>query len=130
MIVNINNHHMSEEIDLRSWGKFTFLISWPTLGLSQFSSFSLSLSHTHTHTYICNILHIFKVKILGNVAGNCCCLIAGYVWLFVIPWTIACLVLLPMGFSRQEHWRGLPCPSPEDLPDPGIKPVSPALAGG
>ena len=29
-----------------------------------------------------------------------------------------------MGFSRQEHWSGLPFPSPEDLPDPGIEPVS------
>ena len=27
-----------------------------------------------------------------------------------------------MGFSRQEYWRGLPFPSPEDLPDPGINP--------
>ena len=38
-----------------------------------------------------------------------------------------------MGFSRQEHWSGLQCPSPGDLPDPGIEPVflkSPALAGG
>ena len=32
-----------------------------------------------------------------------------------------------MGFSRQEYWSGLPCPSPEDLPDPGIEPWSPAL---
>ena len=32
-----------------------------------------------------------------------------------------------MGFSRQEYWSGLPCPSPGDLPDPGIKPQSPAL---
>ena len=32
-----------------------------------------------------------------------------------------------MGFSRQEYWTGLPFPSPEDLPDPGIKPGSPAL---
>ena len=31
---------------------------------------------------------------------------------------------LPMGFSRQEYWSGLPFPSPGDLPDPGIKPVS------
>ena len=36
---------------------------------------------------------------------------------------------LSMGFSRQENWSGLPFPSPEDLPDPGIKPVFPALAG-
>ena len=32
-----------------------------------------------------------------------------------------------MGFSRQEYWSGLPFPSPGDLPDPGIKPGSPAL---
>ena len=39
---------------------------------------------------------------------------------------------LSMGFSRQEHWSGLPFPSPGDLPNPGIKPTSPespALAG-
>jgi len=32
-----------------------------------------------------------------------------------------------MEFPRQEYWSGLPCPSPEDLPDPGIKPGSPTL---
>ena len=32
-----------------------------------------------------------------------------------------------MGFSRQEYWSGLPFPSPGDLPDPGIKPGSPAI---
>ena len=30
---------------------------------------------------------------------------------------------LPMGFSRQEYWRGLPCPSPGHLPHPGIEPT-------
>jgi len=35
-----------------------------------------------------------------------------------------------MGFSRQEHWSGLPFLSPGDLLDPGMEPVSPALAGG
>ena len=34
-----------------------------------------------------------------------------------------------MGFPRQECWSGLPFPSPGDLPNPGIKPTSPALAG-
>ena len=29
-----------------------------------------------------------------------------------------------MGFSKQKHWSGLPCPPPGDLPDPGIKPES------
>ena len=42
---------------------------------------------------------------------------------------IDCSLLAPlsMGFSRQEYWSGLPFPSPEDLPDPGIEPGSPAL---
>ena len=47
--------------------------------------------------------------------------------LFVTPWTIARQAPLSMGFSRQEYWSGLPCPSPGDLPDPGIEPRSPAL---
>ena len=52
---------------------------------------------------------------------------------FVTPWTVACQSLLSMGFSRQEYWSELPCPPPEDLPNPGIGPrslMSPALAGG
>ena len=44
-----------------------------------------------------------------------------------IPWTVACQAPLSMGFSRQEYWIGLPFPSPGELPDPGIKPRSPAL---
>ena len=43
---------------------------------------------------------------------------------FVTLWTEARQVPLSMGFSRQEYWSGLPFPSPGDLPDPGIKPVS------
>ena len=49
------------------------------------------------------------------------------VWLFVTPWTIAYQAPLSMGFSRQEYWSGLPVPSLGGLPDPGIKPGSPAL---
>ena len=36
---------------------------------------------------------------------------------------------MPMGLARQEYWRGLPVPSPGDLPNPGTEPTSPALAG-
>ena len=43
------------------------------------------------------------------------------------PWAVACQAPLSMGFSRQEYWSGLPCPSPGDLPNPGIKLRSPAL---
>ena len=48
------------------------------------------------------------------------------VWLFATPWTSA-YQAPPMGFSTQEYWSGLPFPSPEDLPHPGIEPGSPAL---
>ena len=48
--------------------------------------------------------------------------------LFVAPWTVACQAPLPVEFSRQEHWSGLPCRPPWDLSgDPGIKHTSPAL---
>ena len=43
------------------------------------------------------------------------------------PMTVAHQAPLSMEFSRQKYWSGLLCPSPEDLPDPGIKPGSPAL---
>ena len=51
------------------------------------------------------------------------------VWLFETPWTIAHQAPLSMGFSRQEYWSALPFPSPGDHPNPGIKPMSPTLAG-
>ena len=46
------------------------------------------------------------------------------------PWTIAHQTPLSMGFFRQECWSGLTFPTPGDLPDPGIKHLSPALAPG
>ena len=49
-----------------------------------------------------------------------------HVQLFATPWTVAHQAPLPVGFSRQEYRSGLLCPSPGDLPDPGIKSLSPA----
>ena len=46
---------------------------------------------------------------------------------FATPWTVAYQAPPSMGFSRQEYWNGLPFPSPGDVPDPGIEPMSPAL---
>ena len=48
---------------------------------------------------------------------------------FATPWTETHKTPLSMGFPRQDYWTGLTFPSPGDLPDPGIKPTSPALAG-
>ena len=44
--------------------------------------------------------------------------------------TLAHQAPLSMGFSWQEYWSGSPYSPPEDLPGPGIEPMSPALAGG
>ena len=55
------------------------------------------------------------------------CYLLSRVWLFVTPWTVASQVPLSTGFSWQELWSGLPFPSPRDLPNPGMKPRSPAL---
>ena len=47
----------------------------------------------------------------------------------VTQWTIGCQAPLFMRFPRQEHWSGLPFPSPGNFPDPGMKPTPPTLAG-
>ena len=55
------------------------------------------------------------------------------VQLFVTLWIVAHQAPLSMGLSRPEYWSGLPCPSPGDLPNPGIEPaslLSPALGAG
>ena len=59
---------------------------------------------------------------------NCVCVsVAQSYPTIATPWTVAHQAPLSKGFSRQEYWRGLPFPSPGDLPDPGIEPTFPAL---
>ena len=74
----------------------------------------------------------------GGVSGKsghtlpACAQSLHHVQLFALLRTRAHEATLSVGFSRQEHWSGVPCPPPEDLPDPGIEPLSltcPALAG-
>ena len=83
------------------------------------------------HICVCSCVqfcHMYRLTLYMCVLRHFSC-----VWLFVILWTAAHQASLSMGFSRQEYWSGLPCPPPEDLPDPGIKltsVTSPALIGG
>ena len=84
------------------WGRGSFI------GLEAVLGFKEKANHTH----------------LCSESWVCVCVLSR-VQLFVTP---ARQALLSMGFSRQEHWRGLPFP-PGDRPDPGSKPMSPALAG-
>ena len=60
----------------------------------------------------------------------CCCLVTQSCQTVCDPMDLACLAPLTMGFSRKEYWSGVPFPPPGDLPNPGIEPVSSALAGG
>ena len=52
-----------------------------------------------------------------------------HVRFFVTALTVAHQAPLSVEFSRQEYWRGLPFPTPGDLPDSGIEPMSPEVAG-
>ena len=67
------------------------------------------------------------LKLMDNIIPVC--YVLSHVQLFATPWTLACQAPLSLGFPRQESWSGLPFPSPGNLPNPGIEPVSPALAG-
>ena len=74
-------------------------------------------------------LHLLEKQSTGSVCASVLSCFS-QVQLFATLWTIVPQALLPMGFSRQEYWSGLPCPPPGDLPDPGTEPespVSPAL---
>ena len=59
----------------------------------------------------------------------CVCVFAQLCLTLCDPWTLTRQALLSMGFSRQEYWSRLLFPTPGDLSDPEIEPVSPALAG-
>ena len=59
---------------------------------------------------------------LGDRFASACLL--SHVWHCTAPWTVAFQAPLSVEFSRQEHWSGLPCPPPGDLPNPGTKSTS------
>ena len=94
------------------------------------------------HTVLKEEFHSGKSRVPGHAltrlvyarmrACVCVCMRAqllSHIQLFVTPCTVACRAPLSMGFSKREYWGGLPFPTPGDLPDPGMEPVSPALAG-
>ena len=96
---------MAEILGSTDWSDFTRLFSLPLL-LPSISC------------------HLWLASFLGKLSYVCkgACVLSHFsrVRLFAPLWTVACQAPLSMGFSRQEYWRGLPCPPPGDLPDPGI----------
>ena len=101
---------------------YSFLFYWMHISLFSYPYFSLM--------DICVVYRLLQITSLY--------LWTSYISLFVLWWCLVtqlCPTLcdpmnyiarqapLPIGFSRQEYWSGLPFPSPGDLPNPGIKPV-------
>ena len=77
-------------------------------------------------------LCLLFLKSCGEIHVMCTCVLS-HVRFYATPWAVAHQAPVSVGFPRKEYWSGLPFPTPGDLPDPGIKPVSlasPALAGG
>ena len=70
-----------------------------------------------------------KVEYYYRLNCDCCLVTKSCPAVFMTPWNVAYQAPLSMGLSWQEYWHGLPFPSPEDLPKPGIKFTFPALAG-
>ena len=102
---------ISIHISPPSWA--SLLLPSPTSRSSQGTALS-SLCYIAASHYLF-ILHV------------CVCYVLCRVWLFATVQTVAHQAPLSMEFSRQEYWSGLPFPSPEDFPNPGIEPWSPAL---
>ena len=84
---------------------------------------SLNLIVLFPNNELCTITICFSFIFTFSFIMHVC--ILSCVRLFVTLWTVAHKILLSMGLSRQQYWSELPFPPPEDLPDPGIKPVSP-----
>ena len=77
------------------------------------------------------LIYILCLSTCFSWVRECCVL--SHDWLFTTPWTVAWQAPLSMVLSRQEYWSGLPFSSPRDLPNPGIRsmsPASPALVRG
>ena len=93
------------------------------LGYGVILSNKRSLSENQYH-FGKEIFHIMSNSCFFCVTMK---VLTAQLYLFANSWTAAHQASLSMGFSRQEHWSGLPFPSSRDLPDPGINPRSPAL---
>ena len=94
---------------ISTWKDFIFCALWHHCDFQELKHLDLSVLNEH------------------GPAAECGCILCSR--LFATLWTIAHQAPLSMGFARQEYWSGSPFPPPGDLPNPGIKRASPALAG-
>ena len=109
-----------------------FLLKYSLFTICKFQVYSIAL-----HLYICVCIYFSVLDSFPLIAQYGVFVPCGILMLLLssfsrdrlcaTPWTAAHQDPLSMGFSRQEYWSGVPCPSPEDLPDPGTEPGSPAV---
>ena len=98
-------------------------------------SLVVSLISLYCFLFLLRLLSLWKTIRCPSKYILCGCVLSrlSHVQLFANLWNIAFQAPLSMGFSKQEYWSGLPCPSPGDLPNSGIELtsiMSPALSGG
>ena len=102
------------------------LLDWNPPNRSCTRTSTKTVSHTLPYMQRLRFLAWFQVHHRPSVT-TCMSQSLSCVRLFAAPWTVARQALLSTCFSRQEHWSGLPFPSPGDPPNPGTEPRSPAL---
>ena len=103
---------------------------------SKSASLEVDFRNLHCNSFPSGFMHIKICNLKGGMYREerketvlTICTLAcslSCVWLFATSWTVAHQAPLSMGFSKQEYWSGVPFPPLEDLPNPGIEPVSPA----
>ena len=85
----------------------------------------------NTHTLFCMYTFLgLRLAPQEKFLYPCCLVAKSCLTFFATPRTLTHQAPLSVGFSRQECWSRLLFPSPGDLPNPGIEPMSPALSGG
>ena len=97
-------------------------IFYKMLHLYTSKSFLGQINHIKISIHERNIRKLYMFKVGCNQCSYCWCLLAVMFDSFATPWTLAYQALLPMGFSRQEYWNGLPFPSSGDLLIQGLNP--------
>ena len=112
---SLRSHMASEALQLKR--ETTGRLHWPSDSWSPNKVSSSSTNHNERRTHD------------NRNACVCVCVCVSHSVMSdsATPWTKAHQAPLAMEFSGQEYWSSLPFPSPGDLPNPGIKPGSPAL---
>ena len=102
-------------LGVSSWNSYFEVLSSSTLECDLFFG----------NRIIVDVISLVKTKPFGVACVRMCMLSRfSRVRLFATLWTTAHRAPLSMGFSMQEYWSGLPCPTPGNLPDPRVKPTS------